>query len=79
MNGITYGPFPPNPAGEPFPETARLESDLRMIATLGFNTLRLYSPPTPALRSAALVMAVEALVAAAAVGLLCAYVWHRAA
>ena len=53
MNGITYGPFPPNPAGEPFPESARLESDLRMIATLGFNTLRLYSPPTPTLRSAA--------------------------
>ena len=32
----------------------------------------------PTLCSAALVMAVEALVAAAAVGLLCAYVWHRA-
>jgi hypothetical protein len=41
--------------------------------------LLLLTARVPALRSAALVMAVEALVAAAAVGLLCAYVWHRAA
>jgi hypothetical protein len=33
----------------------------------------------PALRHAGLVMAVEALVAAMAVGLLCAFVWHRSA
>jgi GT2 family glycosyltransferase len=53
LNGVTYGPFPPNAAGEPFPETARLESDLRMIAALGFNTLRVYTPPTTPLRAAA--------------------------
>ena len=41
--------------------------------------LLLLAARVPTLRSAALVMAVEALVAAAAVGLLCAYVWHRAA
>lgn len=41
--------------------------------------LLLLTARVPTLRSAALVMAVEALVAAAAVGLLCAYVWHRAA
>ena len=39
--------------------------------------LLLLAARVPTLCSAALVMAVEALVAAA-VGLLCAYVWHRA-
>lgn len=53
LNGVTYGPFPPNAAGEPFPEAARLETDLRMIAALGFNTIRLYAPPTALLRAAA--------------------------
>jgi hypothetical protein len=33
----------------------------------------------PALRTVCVVMAVEALVATTAVGLLCAFVWHRAA
>ncbi len=33
----------------------------------------------PALRYASIVMAVEALVAAMAVGLLCAFAWHRSA
>jgi hypothetical protein len=33
----------------------------------------------PAIRSACLVMAIEAFVAATAVGLLCAFVWQRAA
>ena len=41
--------------------------------------LLLLAARVPTLRIAALVMAVEALVAAAAIGLLCAYVWHRAA
>jgi len=53
LNGVTYGPFPPNTDGEPFPDPPRLDSDLRMIAALGFNTLRLYSPPTPTLRTSA--------------------------
>ncbi|MDH4167527.1 MAG: hypothetical protein OEY13_12045 [Gammaproteobacteria bacterium] len=33
----------------------------------------------PALRAAVVVMAVEALVATLSIGLLCAFVWHRAA
>lgn len=53
LNGVTYGPFPPNAAGDPFPEAARLESDLKLAAALGFNTLRLYAPPTTLLRAAA--------------------------
>jgi hypothetical protein len=42
-------------------------------------TLILLTLRVPALRAAAGVMAVEALVAATSVGLLCAFVWHRAA
>jgi hypothetical protein len=41
--------------------------------------LLLLAARLPTLRVAALIMAVEALLATAAIGLLCAYVWHRAA
>lgn len=46
LRGVTYGPFKPNSRGEPFPEDPQLAVDLRHIAALGFNTLRLYEPPT---------------------------------
>jgi GT2 family glycosyltransferase len=52
-SGVTYGPFPPNRAGEPFPERARLESDLDLIRSMGFNLLRVYEPPSDALLDAA--------------------------
>ncbi|MDZ4402000.1 glycosyltransferase [Prosthecobacter sp.] len=48
MRGVSYGPFRPNSRGEPFPEDEPLAADLRHIASLGFNTLRLYELPTPA-------------------------------
>ena len=41
--------------------------------------LLLLSLRVPALRAAGVVMAMEALVAALSVGLLCAFVWHRGA
>jgi len=44
-----------------------------------FPALLLLSLRVPALRAAGVVMAIEALVAAISVGLLCAFVWHRAA
>jgi len=47
VRGVTYGPFKPNSRGEPFPEDDRLAADLLHIASLGFNTVRLYVPPTP--------------------------------
>ncbi len=53
LNGLSYGPFPPNAAGEPFPPPERLEADLKMIRAMGFNTLRVYQQPTPALLQAA--------------------------
>ncbi|WP_395715657.1 glycosyltransferase [Prosthecobacter sp.] len=48
MRGVSYGPFRPNSRGQPFPEDARLAADLRHIASLGFNTLRIYELPTQA-------------------------------
>ncbi|MFN0076386.1 MAG: glycosyltransferase [Prosthecobacter sp.] len=49
MRGVSYGPFKPNTRSEPFPEDERLAADLRHIASLGFNTVRLYELPTPAM------------------------------
>ncbi len=47
MRGVSYGPFKPNSRDEPFPEDPRLAEDLRHIASLGCNTLRIYELPTP--------------------------------
>jgi hypothetical protein len=44
-----------------------------------FPALLLLSLRLPALRAAGVVMAIETLVAAVSVGLLCAFAWHRAA
>lgn len=54
LNGVTYGPFKPNTDGEPFPEPERLAADFALIRSLGFNTVRLYNPPSEALLNAAL-------------------------
>ncbi len=43
--GVTYGPFAPNAAGEPFPEPDQVEADLDLIADLGANLVRLYFAP----------------------------------
>jgi GT2 family glycosyltransferase/exo-beta-1,3-glucanase (GH17 family) len=53
LRGVSYGPFRPNPRGEPFPEDERLAADLRHIIALGFNTLRIYDLPTQAVLHAA--------------------------
>jgi beta-galactosidase/beta-glucuronidase len=46
MRGVTYGPFKPNKAGLPWPEDAQLRNDIAHIASLGFNTVRVYEPPS---------------------------------
>jgi GT2 family glycosyltransferase len=48
LKGVTYGPFAPNPLGEPWPRVPQLHADLAQIRQLGFNTVRIYEPPTPA-------------------------------
>ena len=49
LRGVSYGPFQPNSREEPFPEDERLTRDLEDIARRGFNTLRLYDPPSNAM------------------------------
>jgi O-antigen biosynthesis protein len=46
LRGITYGPFKPNLAGDSLPAEPQLRSDLQHIASLGFNVVRLYEPPS---------------------------------
>ncbi len=53
MRGVSYGPFKPNSRGEPFPVDDRLVADLAHVRQLGFNTVRLYELPTPAMLRAA--------------------------
>jgi O-antigen biosynthesis protein len=52
-NGVSYGPFPPNCAGEPYPEAERLEADFKLIRAMRYNVVRLYEPPTDAIFAAA--------------------------
>jgi glycosyltransferase involved in cell wall biosynthesis len=43
--GVSYGPFPPNQLGEPFPEKAWVERDFALMQELGANTIRVYHVP----------------------------------
>ncbi len=52
LNGVTYGPFKPNHAGQPWPEAPRLRTDIAKIVNLGFNVIRTYDPPSAALLDA---------------------------
>src|SRR5688500_5427086 len=53
VHGVTYGPFAPNEAGEPFPSPQRAADDLTQMRTLGINSIRTYHvPPTWLLEAA---------------------------
>lgn len=43
--GVTYGPFSPNAAGEPFANPDRTQKDFELLRTLGANLIRIYCPP----------------------------------
>jgi GT2 family glycosyltransferase len=45
LKGVTYGPFSPSREGVPFPEAARVETDFALMAELGANCLRTFTPP----------------------------------
>jgi GT2 family glycosyltransferase len=45
VKGVTYGPFEPRPEGIHLPGQHQLEADLRQIAGLGANTVRVYHVP----------------------------------
>ena len=47
IKGVTYGTFAPDADGYQFPPRARVAEDFRLMADLGINTVRTYTPPRP--------------------------------
>jgi GT2 family glycosyltransferase len=45
VQGVTYGPFAPNAAGEPFPDAARAHDDFARMRAAGVNAVRTYHLP----------------------------------
>jgi O-antigen biosynthesis protein len=62
VKGFSYGPFAPNLSGESLPERATLRADLAAIQSLGGNTLRLYSEPSPQVLDDLLEFGIHAIV-----------------
>ncbi|MEZ0390017.1 MAG: glycosyltransferase [Verrucomicrobium sp.] len=53
LKGVTYGPFKPNSEGLPWPERDQVRQDFAQIASLGFNTVRVYELPSESVLHAA--------------------------
>jgi len=49
IKGVSYGTFAPDGNGDHFPEAERVAEDFAAMAALGINTVRVYTPPRPAL------------------------------
>src|SRR5438105_4766050 len=47
IQGVTYGPFPPDAAGERFPKQDQVAVDFEGMAAAGINALRTYHLPPP--------------------------------
>jgi glycosyltransferase involved in cell wall biosynthesis len=45
VKGVTYGPFAPNAAGQPFASPEQTATDFAQIRELGANTIRIYHVP----------------------------------
>jgi GT2 family glycosyltransferase/sugar lactone lactonase YvrE len=45
IKGVTYGTFAPDAGGYQFPSRERVAEDFRLMAGLGINTVRTYTPP----------------------------------
>lgn len=53
VKGVTYGTFAPDADGYQFPPLQQTEEDFRLMAELGINTVRVYTPPRRELLDAA--------------------------
>ena len=53
LRGATYGPFPPDARGAPFPSPEVMAADFAAMTAAGVNSLRTFTPPSPALLDAA--------------------------
>lgn len=53
VKGVTYGTFAPDADGYQFPPIAQVIEDFRLMAELGINTVRVYTPPRRDLLDAA--------------------------
>ncbi len=47
LKGVTYGTFAPDKDGYQYPAARQVADDFRQMASLGINTVRLYTPPRP--------------------------------
>ena len=45
VKGVTYGTFAPDADGYQFPAIQQIADDFRLMAELGINTVRTYTPP----------------------------------
>ncbi len=45
VKGVTYGTFAPDTDGYQFPPLPQIAEDFRLMAALGINTVRVYTPP----------------------------------
>ncbi|MGC4085097.1 MAG: glycosyltransferase [Vicinamibacterales bacterium] len=62
VKGVTYGTFAPDANGYQFPPIAQVMEDFRLMAELGINTVRVYTPPTRDLLDAALANGLRVMV-----------------
>src|SRR5262249_46224925 len=46
VNGVTYSTFAPDASGHQFPAARQVAEDFRLMAQLGINTVRVYTPPS---------------------------------
>ena len=49
IKGVTYGTFAPDANGYQFPSDTQVAEDFRLMATLGINSVRTYTPPSRSL------------------------------
>jgi GT2 family glycosyltransferase/DNA-binding beta-propeller fold protein YncE len=45
IKGVTYGTFAPDAEGNQFPQAQQVDTDFRLMAELGINTVRTYTAP----------------------------------